>query len=226
MSDDLLSDDAQSPSNDELRPQEKPTADQIRGGVDTKAAPDDNAATGDLLSGDEGSGKNGVPDAYTFDAPDGFDPAQINQDQLKLFDETARSIGLTQEQYQAVVEHELKRTEQANEAAVEAWQQQVQGWQEEAKVDKEFGGAAYAESMQHARSALSQFGDDSLRALLADPSPDNPTGLGLRHHPAILRTLSRIGKAMSDPSLIEGNAKPEDEGALKRLYPSMFKETA
>lgn len=222
MSEDLLAtDETKSPQSTELRPQPKPSVDDVRKAVDTKADANDTAPAGDLLSGDEESGSDGVGD-YTFDAPEGFDTSRINQDQLKQFGEAAKSMGLSQAQYQSLVEYELKRTEADSDVAVEAWRSQVKGWEEASRADKEFGGAAFAENMQHARSALNQFGTPAFRALLADPSPDNPSGLGLRHHPEIIRTLSRIGKALSDPTLVEGDAKPENEGALKRLYPSMF----
>lgn len=223
MSDDLLTEDATPQESSELRPQEKPTTEEVREAVDKTAESVDTAEpTGDLLSGDGGSSE-GVPDEYTFETPDGV---TVNQDQLSQFNEAAKAAGITQAQYTNLVEFELQRTEAANTAAVEAWQGQVKGWQEEARADKTFGGEAFADTMQNARSALKQFGDDGLRSLLADPTPENPQGLGLRHHPAILRALSRIGKSLSDPSLIEGDAAPQDAGALKRLYPSMFKETA
>jgi len=42
----------------------------------------------------------------------------------------------------------------------------------------------------------------------------------------VLRFLNRVGKAIADPTLLQGDAAPQTEGTLKRMYPSMFDKSA
>ena len=200
------------------------------GGDDTTLADagagDGKGDAADLLSGDESGGSEGVPDQYAFEAPEGLDLDDETKGRIEAFADTAREMGLTQQQYQSLIEYDLDRSKQLNEAAVEGWTQRVQGWRETAMADKEIGGEAFKENVKIADSAIKQFGDPELRALMKSPSDDNPNGLAIGNHPAVLRFLNRVGKAIADPTLLQGDAAPEDEGSLRRMYPSMFDKSA
>jgi hypothetical protein len=209
--------------------------------ADTTEAPDTSSApadgqppadaagtkdTADLLSGDESGGSEGVPETYTFEPPEGV---EINDDikgKIEAFAEQAKSMGLNQKQYQALIEYDLSRAQQLNEEAVQSWNTRVETWKTSAKTDKEIGGEKFAENLKVADNAVKQFGDPELRALLKSPSADNPAGLAIGNHPAVLRFLNRVGKAIADPSLLQGDAAPQTEGTLRRMYPSMFDKSA
>jgi hypothetical protein len=192
------------------------------------SAPADAGVTdaADLLSDDESGGSEGVPDAYAFEPPEGLDLDDETKGRIDAFADTARDMGLTQDQYQALIEYDINRAQQLNDVAVESWDRQVDGWRQSAKADKEIGGEKFAENLKVAENALKQFGDPDLRALFKSPSPENPGGLAVGNHPAMLRFLNRVGKAIADPALLQGDAAPQTEGTLKRMYPSMFDKSA
>jgi hypothetical protein len=180
----------------------------------------------DLLSDDESGGSEGVPETYTFEPPEGLELDEDTKGRIDAFAETAREMGLTQQQYQSLIEYDINRAQQLNDVAVEGWDRQVEEWRKSAKTDKEIGGEKFTENLKVAESAVKQFGDPDLRALLKSPSPENPNGLAIGNHPAVLRFLNRVGKAIADPGLLQGDAAPQTEGTLKRMYPSMFDKSA
>jgi len=180
----------------------------------------------DLLSDDESGGSEGVPETYTFEPPEGLELDDETKGKIEAFADQAREMGLSQKQYQSLIEYDINRAQQLNEAAVESWNGRVEDWRKSAKADKEIGGEKFAENLKVAESAIKQFGDADLRALLKSPSPENPNGLAIGNHPAVLRFLNRVGKAIADPKLLQGDAAPQTEGTLKRMYPSMFDKSA
>jgi hypothetical protein len=199
--------------------------------ADTTAAGDPPADAGttdaaDLLSDDESGGSEGVPEKYTFEPPEGVELDADITGKIEAFAEQAKEMGLTQKQYQSLIEYDLNRAQQLNEAAVDSWNQRVDGWKQGAKTDKEIGGERLPETLKVAQNAIKQFGDPELQALLKSPSTDNPNGLAIGNHPAVLRFLNRVGKAIADPTLLQGDAAPQTEGTLKRMYPSMFDKSA
>ena len=180
----------------------------------------------DLLSDDESGGSEGVPETYTFEPPEGLDLDDETKGRIDAFADTAREMGLSQKQYQSLIEYDINRAQQLNDVAVESWNGRVEDWRKSAKADKEIGGEKFAENLKVAENAIKQFGDPDLRALLKSPSPENPNGLAIGNHPAVLRFLNRVGKALADPTLLQGDAAPQTEGTLKRMYPSMFDKSA
>jgi len=195
--------------------------------VDTAAA--DTAQqqdAGDLLSDDEAAGNGGVPDQYTFDPPEGFDANEEFQGRLEEFGTTAKEMGLSQDQFQKLIEYDIQRGQLMEQAAVEGWHGRVNGWKEAARADKEIGGEQFKASIATAQKVVNSYGDPELKALLKSPSTENPEGLALGNHPAMLRLLNRIGRALDEPPVIEGDSKVDDEGTLKKLYPTMFDKSA
>ena len=209
----------EAPATDTTGAEDQTLADADKGG-----AGDTNAA--DLLSDDESGGSEGVPDAYTFEPPEGLTIDEETKGKIEAFADQAREMGLSQKQYQSLIEYDINRAQQLNEAAVESWNGRVEDWRKSAKADKEIGGEKFAENLKVAESAIKQFGDADLRALLKSPSPENPNGLAIGNHPAVLRFLNRVGKAIADPKLLQGDAAPQTEGTLRRMYPSMFDKSA
>ena len=166
-----------------------------------------------------------MPDDYAFDPPEGV---ELNEDALGRYKTVAKDAGLTQHQFDALLKYDLERTQAANDEAVGAWNERVEGWREAARNDKEFGGQKFEQSVKQALSLVEKYADADFKALLKSPSESNPDGLAIGNHPAVLRFLHRIGKQLlSEPTLVQGdaNAKPTtDEEKLKRMYPSMFKD--
>ena len=174
-----------------------------------------------LLSGDEGEEKDGVPDEYKFEAPEGM---EVNEEALTQFAETAKELQLSQAQYQSLIEYDLQRQADAAKAMSDQYNNRVAEWATEAKADKTIGGEALDENLGLAKRAIETFGDDDLAQIMAAPSVENPDGLGLGNHPAMIRLFYRVGKSISESSLVTGDSKVEGPSALERMYPSMFQQ--
>ena len=199
---------------------------------DQTAGADDGAGkdTKVLLSADGDDGAGGDDVDYTFTPPDGVD-IEMTDDVVAQFDHfkaRAKAVDLTQDQYQDLVAGEIERGREAMTKMATDYQQRVEGWTAATKADKELGGDKLPEILANAKLGLETYGSPELRNLFAMPSEKNPTGLGLGSHPEVIRLLHRAGlTAKEDGNLISGDGgKAENDAALRRMYPSMFKEAA
>lgn len=181
------------------------------------AAENENSKT--LLSGDEGM-EDGAPDEYKFEAPEGV---EVNEEALAQFSEKAKDLGLTQAQYQALIEYQTQLNAEGQETMATQYQQRVTEWAEATRNDPVIGGESLDANLGLAKRAIETFGDPELAALIDTPSADNPDGLGLGNHPAFIRLLYKVGSAVSESSLVTGDSKVEGPSSLERMYPSMFK---
>lgn len=184
-----------------------------------------------LLSDDEGDGAGDVPVKYEFISPDDIGEIVMTDEvkaQFDSFSERAKDAGLSQEQYQKIVEGEIKRGREAVKEAVADYQRRTDGWAEETRADKELGGDDLAENLSVSKKAMDTFGTNKLKALFDLPSAENPEGLGIGNHPEIIRFLHRVGVQLQEEgSLVTGDSgdAAAHDASLRRMYPSMFKET-
>ena len=179
-----------------------------------------------LLSDDEGDGASAdVPEKYDFKAPEDFEVTEEVQRELDVFSDAAKTAGLKQEQYQQLVEWQIKQGRDAAVNAEGAYQERIEGWGQSAKADEEFGGANLKDNLLTANQAIEKFSTPELKAILGKPSASNPNGLGIGNHPEVVRLFYRIGKAIGDSDLITGEASIGEGDQLERMYPSMFNET-
>ena len=187
---------------------------------ETKQDADGEKTPETLLAGDEGK-EEGVPDEYKFEAPEGMD---VNEEALTQFADTAKELKLSQAQYQSLIEYDLQRQADAAKAMSDQYNNRVADWANETKADKTIGGEALDENLGVAKRAIETFGDDDLAQIMAAPSAENPDGLGLGNHPAMIRLFYRVGKSIGESSLVTGDSKVEGPSALERMYPSMFQQ--
>ena len=182
-----------------------------------------------LLSDDEDDGAGGVPDKYEFTSPDDIGEIEMTdgvQAQFDDFSERAKDASLSQDQYQKLVEGEIRRGRTAMKEMAEGYQQRVDGWAETTKADKELGGEDLAENLSVAKLGMDTFGTPELKKLFDKPSETNPEGLGIGNHPEIIRLLHRAGMQVKEDGDLTGGdgGKAESDAALRRMYPSMFKD--
>ena len=181
-----------------------------------------------LLSDDGGDG-SGEDDfiEYEFTPPEGFDISEEAQNQIEQFAETAGELGISQEQFQRLVEFDISRGQKALVEQANAYIERINEWGEQAKADKEIGGEALDANLGNIRRVTDAYGDKELMALMGAPGPNNPDGLGLGNHPVMLRFLHRVAKSLSDSELIEGDGHKSTNGDnLQRMYPTMFKNAS
>jgi hypothetical protein len=149
----------------------------------------------------------GAPEEYgTFDLPDDFD---MNNDTLEEYHTFAKENNLTQEQAQRGVD----MVAQMKQAEMNQWVEQQKSWVDEAKSDAEYGGEKFDESISVAVKARDSFGTSEFNEML------DSSGLG--NHPEMIRFLNRVGKAISEDSVIVGGSSTSNLTREAVLYPSM-----
>lgn len=150
-----------------------------------------------------------APETYDLKLPAsatevGLDPAIVERTAA-----IARSLGLTNEAGQKLLDSvvaEAKATlEAADEAWAEAqkpgspvWTEREEGWRTSTLKDPELGGSPekMQASLDKANLVLSKYGSTELKAILKDS--------GLGSHPEFVRLMARIGKGMSESPLVMG----------------------
>ena len=160
--------------------------------------PDGKPADGEKPKEDEGKApKEGAPESYAdFTLPE---KTPVTKEQVESLKAVAKELNLTQEQAQSLVDAQVKNAQEYVDAQNSALSQLRKDWVEGVKSDSEIGGAKYQENVAVAVKALNRFGTDGLRELL------NLSGFG--DHPEMIRLLYKVGKAISEDTLIEGDGK-------------------
>ena len=166
----------------------------------------------DAVNNEEGQNKSesevaSAPEEYgTFELPDNFD---MNEETLGEYHTFAKENNLTQEQAQRGVD----MVAQMKQAEMTQWVEQQKSWVDDAKSDAEFGGDKFEQNIAVAVKARDSFGTSEFNEML------DSSGLG--NHPEMIRFLNRVGKAISEDSVVVGG---NSTSALSReavLYPSM-----
>lgn len=121
---------------------------------------------------------------------------KVNDERMGKFTEFAKAKSLTQSEAQGLVDLFVESGADLS-AAVEAQlvaqhEAQIAAWAEEAKADKDIGGANYEANLAVSQSAIGRFGPPEFKALL--------DAYGIGNHPAVIKTFLAIGKAISEGS--------------------------
>ena len=181
------------------------------GDNDDKSSPGDTLLTG----GEDSQGQDDSDDQS--DNSDGYElsleeDSLINQDQLDEFSSLAKENGLTEEQAKALLNHQTNTLKNYQETQEKEAQRQSAQWVEDIKKDTELGGSVFKESIENAHRAFQRFGSNEFKAHL------DKSGLG--NHPEVIRTFSRIGKAMANDKFINGevNSAKKDVSLGEAMY--------
>lgn len=151
----------------------------------------------------------GAPETYDLKAPEG---AAMDDAGLAAFAEFAKGQNLTQEAAQSMLTTlapAMAKRAQDQVAAIHAQ------WLADTKADKEIGGDKLDENLAVAKKARDAFATEGFRDFLEQ------TNLG--NHPEMIRFMHRVGKAMSEDSLVTpgGGSKTPEMSAAQRMYPNM-----
>lgn len=144
-----------------------------------------------------------VPETYEpFAMPEGV---SADAELSESFGGVARSIGLSQDKAQKLVDFYNTTQRRQLEALNDSWTAAV-------KSDPEIGGAKLDASLAVAAKAIDAFGGAELRQFFDE------TGMG--NHPTMVRLMVNIGKRISEDSFIPGRAGgAETKSAAEILYP-------
>lgn len=152
----------------------------------------------------------GAPEAYEdFTAAEGV---EFDAEVLGEFKGLAKELNLPQGDAQKVADIGVKLAQKwADESQARVAEMQ-EGWKTATEADKEIGGDALPLNLSTAKRALDTYGSPALADLL------NESGLG--NHPEVIRAFVKIGKTISEDTVVTGgNAEPA-RGAAKVLFPN------
>ena len=124
------------------------------------------------------------------------------------FKQLTQQLGLNQEQVEQLLAFETACAAHQTQLRQEDKQKQAVSW---ARQTRAIYGAGLEEEITFALRAANTFGGPELRALLEE------TGLG--NHPVVIRTLSGIGRTISEDACPGGTpAAPQDKTFAQALY--------
>jgi len=165
------------------------------------AKPEGEQGGGKDKAGQDDQGKPEAPAEYAdFSLPEGV---EMDAEVLTEFKGIAKELGISQEAAQKLIDLQGRLETQRADAIQQALADQSKQWAEQIRSDKDFGGENYDSNVAVAVKAIEQFGSPELRQVL------NDSGLG--NHPELVKFCHRIGKAISDDSLVLGGTQGKDE---------------
>lgn len=174
---------------------------------------DDQAADDgdDLLEGKvaQEEGAEATPDDYTFTPPEGF---ELDEQLADAFKPVAKELKLSQDQAQGLVEkfapQMLARFGEQQQAH---WKEVQKQWAGEFKSDPEYGGKNLEASLADVARARDYFGPEFAQTIKL---------LGGNNHPAVLKGLAKVGKALAEDAPGFGKPVAGKPDALRELYPN------
>jgi hypothetical protein len=118
----------------------------------------------------------------------------LTETEVESLKSYAKEKGLSKDQAQEL----LNQRHAAKEDLVASYKSEQENlrtqWLADAKNDKEFGGQHFAQNVEFAKRSLEKFATPEIVGYL------NQTGLG--NNPEVIRLFYRIGKAMSNDSIV------------------------
>lgn len=202
---------------------ETTTAAKVEDGT-TKPATDgtEAAAGGEQKPKDETDKPNpllGAPEGEyeAFAAPEG---KTFNESVAKAIPSLAKELGLSQAGAQKLAEESHKIVEAIQTGQADIVKQASTEWIEQAKKDPEIGNANQAtfdKNMAHVAKARDVFVNPELKTVF------DQSGLG--NHPEMIRLMMKIGKAMTEDSMVTADpgSRTSKISLAERLYPTSTK---
>jgi hypothetical protein len=142
----------------------------------------------------------------------------VDPELLTGFTKAAQEAGISAEQAQKVLDFYAQTEKGLAEKYAESQKAQTTTWLEEARQDKEIGGAKWDATVADAKKAITQMGSPALKTLL------NQTGLG--NHKDVIAFFAKAGRTLSEDRLPKGASAaadvPKEISTEQALYTTMF----
>lgn len=150
-------------------------------------------------------------DAEKLTLPEGFEKNDLFND----FSTLATESKFPHDVAQKLIDLYSNGAKAAAEASLKAWQETNVKWQEEVKADKEVGGANLSGILQTISKVVDNpdLTDPKFREAL------DFTGAG--NHPAVVRTLAKWAKALSEGTAVAGNP-PSNQGQRPSIADAIY----
>ena len=147
-------------------------------------------------------------DYQDFVIPDGM---ELDADLDGHFRSIAKSIGLSQEDAQKLVDLYVRQLDLTRDRWTKEHEARIIEWQKRARADREIGGSQFERNTQIARKAVDRFGGDPLVEALSET--------GAASHPEVLRCFFRIGNALSEDGFVAHSGKRQTKSYAETFYP-------
>lgn len=148
---------------------------------------------------------------YTLTMPDGV---ELDTELAEALGPDFKDLGLTNAQAQKLVDKYIATQQTRVAKQTEAWAGTVQKWADDAKADKDIGGAKWDQTVAASRRAVGKLGSPALTEYL------NSSGGG--NHPEMIRFMAKVGAMISEDTPATGGAdgkgKPVDHAYA--MFPS------
>lgn len=148
---------------------------------------------------------------YNLTMPEGV---EVDQEMLDALGPEFKELGLTNKAAQKLADRFIAVQAKRAEAQAKSWGERVSAWADEAKADKDIGGANWDATVTAARRAVDVYGTPQLREYL------NVTGGG--NHPEVIRFMAKVGATVTEDSPADGGAggkgRPADPAHV--LFPN------
>lgn len=204
-------------------PSNAPKADsgQAAPAVDAKATASANAqaqaaAPADGKKPEEANGNNNANNPiegnkevkYDLKLPEG---SQLGADAVEKISSFAKEKGLSNEQAQAILEHEDEAVSSFAEYQKQQYEQTRNAWVEEVKNNKEYGGEKLNESLAHAKRVLEKYDPTgALRKAL------NDTGYG--DFPPLVEFFVKLGRSSSEDKLVTSGTQGTGNKSIEDIF--------
>lgn len=155
----------------------------------------------------EAAKTEGAPEKYEFNMPEGV---TLAKETLGKFEGLAKELNLSQDKAQKLVDLALDHTKNLVEDQAKQWGEIREGWVNDLKNDKEFGGDKFPETCERAKRTLRTFGSESFFSFLES------TGFG--DNGELIRMFAKIDKHIGEDKLVDGAYTGPKKSAADLLY--------
>lgn len=142
----------------------------------------------DAKAGEQQIKSESAPKAEDFTVTGEYDPSV-----LSTYTELAKSMGITKDNAQKMLDQMGPAMKQAELAKLESARAE---WMQQSKSDPEFGGAKLEASLQIANKAYEALASPTLKELLKES--------GLVNHPEMVRLFRKAGEMISEDHFVGG----------------------
>lgn len=174
-----------------------------------KAAPEVKPQPESEKKADEQKTETVVPEKYDLKLPEKSHLQASDVDKIAVY---AKERGLSNDQAQELLNRENEAVGNfitSEQSRLEELTQKE--WVSQIRADKEIGGDGYAKNIEMAKRVVSKFADQKLI--------DELESTGFGNHPELVRMLVRVGKQMSEDSLVLPGARPaKKEVSMEELF--------
>lgn len=131
---------------------------------------------------------------YALKMPEGV---EVDTELLAALGPKFAAKKMTNGEAQELADEFIKVQEARATKQAEQWAETINGWADQAKADKEIGGAKWEGTVAASRRAVETFGDADLKEYL------NASGGG--NHPSLIRFMAKVGAMIKEDTPAGGN---------------------